>query len=431
MQSSSDYCDLVLNAQQIQPQIVGETTATTFTGLTNVDNRALRVWVVVKECTDVQTEYAWVFDTFRSRPPTPPLVLDSLSGRTVRLRYEAGDARSYSLRILRDSPLGGTGYLDLTPSTWCPAGSSKIFEDSLANEPDGLWRYRLAAQNAAGDAVSSAVTISVGDTGGTPRDQFIQRGSGEDQAWTIIDSRLVGRECDVCPDLPGSDPCRRGGRSKLRRPQRRPTHSPRSARPGRRRKPRWSSDLDTSDRRDEEAGTDRSGYGIRRRYHEVRLRERGRFGGAGDAEPGRLSILHDVDDPGDGGARRDMGGRDRRRSTSYRCLRRRDRRHRRWCPARNESSGEAAGCPDSRPSDRGGGTEQEGRRHWRDRPEPHRNSNFPQYGTGRIEGMVVSTEPWLPPDGIIEIDPGKTATIVFTINWAKRPCRCRAGLTRG
>ncbi len=433
MQSSSDYCDLVLNAQQIQPQIVGETTATTFTGLTNVDNRALRVWVVVKECTSVQTEYAWVFDTFRSRPPTPPLVLDSLSGRTVRLRYEAGDARSYSLRILRDSPLGGTGYLDLTPSTWCPAGSSKIFEDSLANEPDGLWRYRLAAQNAAGDAVSSAVTISVGDTGGTPEiNSFsaipatIRPGQSSTLVWSAENATSVQIS-------PGSGSLPPQGTLEVS-PTATTTYTLTAFGSAGTSEETTVVELISTPqivvtKKPEPIvqGTG-SGGGTTRfvcanaggSVAQVMLSPAGSpfftmsmtQEMVGPGETWEIEIVADQRATGvyDGEIVVTGDGVPPGTRVPVRLL------------AVPTPDGPTAAEAEIKRVDVNGQIGQ----------NPTGTAIFRNTGQARIQGTVVSTEPWLiPPDGIIEIDPGKTATIIFTIDRAKRPADAALGSLEG
>lgn len=197
-ETSADFCTAILDRPNIPDVVVGTTTDTTFTVPFTGDNQVVLAWVRIAECPDYTTDYSFVFDTMRTKPAKPVLALDSLVGRTVNLNYQAADSMSYVLQFLRQTPSGNTQFLNKTPSTWCPPGSSHQFTDDLSDEADGTWQYRILAYNAAGDTFSDVVSVTVGAASVPEIRSFsaipttIRSGQTATLAWSTEGANTVG-----------------------------------------------------------------------------------------------------------------------------------------------------------------------------------------------------------------------------------------------
>ncbi|MDX1583971.1 MAG: hypothetical protein R3338_10275, partial [Thermoanaerobaculia bacterium] len=162
-ETSGDFCTAIVDRASVQAVSAGTTSETMFTVPFGGDDKVVLVWVRVADCPETTTEFSYVLNTFRTPPAAPFLELDALEGRTVQMTYQAADNRSYVLSFMRRQPSGSVQFQNLRPTSWCPAGSFHTFVDDLTNQPDGTWEYWIEVYNQAGYVSSDTITVTVGD----------------------------------------------------------------------------------------------------------------------------------------------------------------------------------------------------------------------------------------------------------------------------
>jgi hypothetical protein len=170
------------------------------------------IHVRVAGCPTITTRFAWGIDTWRTPPePAPSLRLGSVSGRLVTLVTQKQEDRAVFLLIGRQGPGEPefTAIAQFEPRDYCPVGREIGFTDDLTGRPDGTYRYIAVARASRGfHASSSPVEVTVGAQP-LPRISFdaspgqIRRGESARLVWSTADATSVSIDRGV-----GSQPVR-------------------------------------------------------------------------------------------------------------------------------------------------------------------------------------------------------------------------------